>query len=67
MKHGLITKNVGYEIGFHDMCDTDCLLDFYLRVSHRGDHRGFFFLILISKLTFEFNIYDIRHEDLYDK
>jgi hypothetical protein len=67
MKHGLITKNVGYEIGFHTICDGDSLFDITLRASYKGDHRGVFFLASIAKFLFECNIYDIRHEDQYDK
>ena len=59
-----ITKNKVFEIQATTM-KYQPWFNFELAFNYRsfGDHPGFFFHIAISKLWFECNFYDTRHED----
>ncbi len=59
-----ITKNKAAEMqftifGYNPWINFE--LSFHFR--RNGDHPGFFFHVSIAKLWFEFNIYDMRHEE----
>jgi hypothetical protein len=63
MKHGMLTTNWAFEIGFS--WNPGRISWFWVDIDIRpaGDHKGCFFSVAINKLMFEFNIYDVRHED----
>jgi hypothetical protein len=62
MKHGMLTTNWAFELGFSSGNNDHHLFWFDTYTRYKGDHRGFFLCAGIYKLKFECNIYDIRHE-----
>ena len=62
MIHGLITKDVAYEIGFNKMISSTSMgIYFELAYRYDVDHAGFFFRVYLWKYGFEFNIYKTTH------
>jgi hypothetical protein len=65
MKCFKLSTNWAVEIGFHKILSDDNLLFTGFDIRYKGDHRGLFFHFYIIQAGFEFNVYDVRHED-YD-
>ena len=63
-----ITKNKAVEMQLTTFNHNPWInfeLSFHFR--RKGDHPGFFFYVSIAKLWFEFNVYDIHHEEEIEK
>ena len=64
MIKGMLTKLIAYEIGFNKMFYSSNIgIDFQCYYRYEGDHKGFFFNVYLLTYGFEFNIYDIRHDE----
>jgi hypothetical protein len=61
MKHGMITKDIVYEIGSNVLISSDKKYSWTFMVKTSGPHKGLFINFYRGLKGFEFNIYSIHH------
>lgn len=56
-----ITKNILFEIGFVVIDKGNIGITFDMNYRYNCDTKGFFFMLYICRVGFEFNIYGVKH------
>jgi len=60
----MLTKNYAIEICNILNKEDNETIDFNLQFKRKGDHKGIAISLFIAKRQFEFNIYNIHHEEI---